>query len=407
MNAAGIIAEYNPFHNGHLYHLNETKKVTQTDCVVAIMSGDFTQRGEPAILNKWNRAEMAIRNGVDLVLELPFAFACNSAEYFAKGAIAILDGLGCISHFSFGCESGDIEKLIEVSKVLNMEDEFFKEKLKKLLDKGISYPRAQYEALRQIKGSEMAAMISEPNNILAVEYLKQWITNNSSMKPIAIKRRGPGYHDLSLDKDIASASAIRNLILKEKQFDVIKHVISKETWNVLENTDVIDIINQNDLFQLIVYKVLTTDRNILSQILSVSEGLENKLKKAIINSRDMQEIIQFIKSKRYTETRIHRLLIHTLLNFKKENFFNILDKKIIYARILGISKNGAELLNYIKKQGCASIPILNNINKELLEDDPIWELLHYDILASDICNLLRYGEIYSHSDHVHKLYLKS
>ncbi|MDD2215140.1 MAG: nucleotidyltransferase [Eubacteriales bacterium] len=396
MNTVGIVAEYNPFHNGHLYHLEETKKKVNPDAVVAVMSGNFTQRGEPAFLNKWVRAEIAVRNGIDVVIELPFVFACNNAEYFAMGAMGILDGLGCVSHFSFGSEHGNIEELIRVTKVLAFEDDKFKDMLKFQLDKGYSFPKARYETIKILYGTEHANLLLEPNNILAVEYLKQWLRRGSPMKPITVKRKGSGYHE--------SASSIRKQMEKEITAREIQSMVPVETAKVLDRISGNDRICPNNYYNLLAYKVLTTDKKFLSQILSVGEGLENKLRKGIIKSRSMEDILRFMKTKRYTETRLKRLLVHTLMGLTKENYFSIVNDNLLYARVLGISQKGADLLRYIKKQNCASIPILNNINKELSKEDELWKMLHYDILASDIYNLLCYGELYNHSDYIIKLY---
>ncbi|NLP30511.1 MAG: nucleotidyltransferase [Clostridiales bacterium] len=404
MNVIGIVAEYNPFHKGHLYHLEETKKRGQADCIVAVMSGNFTQRGEPAMINKWKRAEIAIKNGVDLVIELPFAFACNNAEYFARGAIKIFEGLGCISKFSFGSEKGNLEELIKTARVLAFEDNDFKLLIKKYSNKGLSYPKARYEALCEYRGSEVASAVMHPNNILGVEYLKEWLRLNSKMEPMAVKRKGSGYHDLELHDEISSASAIRQSIDKNRGLNQIKHTVPLSTIKVLEDFDFNSFLTLNDLFELFVYKILSTDRDELESILSATEGLENRLKKSIIKSKNTDDLIRKIKTKRYTSTRVQRLLIHTLIGLKKEDFFDILNSKILYARILGLSKKGSDLLALINKQGCSTIPILNKITKEI-EKDEIWKLIKYDILSSDIYNLLSLKDTYTYSDLVQKPFI--
>ena len=406
MNAVGIVAEYNPFHNGHLYHLEQTKKMLQPDAVVAVMSGNFTQRGEPAIADKWLRAEAAVISGVDLVLELPFVFACNNAEYFAKGAIRILDGLGCVSHYSFGSEKGETEPLMQAAEILADEDQILKIYIKDFLNKGFSYPKARYEALKKFKGDELASIISEPNNILAVEYIKETIRLGSSMRPFTVKRKGSGYHDRIIGDEIASATAIREKFGKESDYKAVKNVIPEATAAILDKLNADGLKSTEDLYKLLIYKVLTTESEELAEILSAGEGLENKLKRAAAECTDLRGIIKAVKSKRYTETRIKRFLIHTLLGLKKESFFRILEERILYARILGISERGACLLRHIKKHNCASIPILTNIKKEVMKDDRIWNLLNYDVLSSELYNLIHYGEIYSRSDYVHKLFVQ-
>jgi predicted nucleotidyltransferase len=400
LNNIGIIAEYNPFHNGHLYHLKETKKLGQADHVIAVMSGDFTQRGEPALYDKWVRAEMAVHNGVDLVIELPFVFACNNAEYFAMGAMHILNGLGCISHFSFGSEYGELEGLHKVAEILADEGAAFKKALKQFLDQGYSYPRARFEALKELEGEETAALIREPNNILAVEYLKQRIRLGCRMKPIIIKRAGKGYHDRNISDSLASATAIRHMIAEKQDINMVKQAIPEATANIMERACLNPSTDSGQFFTMLVYKILTTPNEALAEILSAGEGLENKLKKAIIKSRSTEELIGSVLSKRYTETRIKRLLLHTLMSLTKKEFFEIVAELPLYARVLGFSSKGAKLLRHIKQTGCASFPVISNINKEVTSKDPLWRLLRYDVLAADLYNLAYHKEIYTRSDYI-------
>ncbi|MGI6733077.1 MAG: nucleotidyltransferase [Anaerovoracaceae bacterium] len=400
MNNIGIIAEYNPFHNGHLYHLNETKKLGQADHIIAVMSGDFTQRGEPALYDKWIRAQMAVKNGVDLVIELPFVFACNNAEYFSMGGIHILNGLGCVSHFSFGSEHGELESLQRVAEILVDEGPEFKKAIKYFLDRGCSYPRARFEALKEIEGEETAALIRDPNNILAVEYLKQWIRSGRRMKPMAVKRVGKGYHDRNISHPLASATAIRQEIAQNQDMDKVKQAIPEPTLDTIESTLQTPVTDPSPLFTMLVYKILTTPNEVLGEILSAGEGLENKLKKAIVKSRNMEELIGSVLSKRYTETRIKRLLLHTLTSLTKKEFFEIVDELPLYARVLGFSPDGARLLRHIKQTGCASFPVISNINKEVTQSDPLWKILRYDVLAADLYNLAFNNEIYTRSDYV-------
>lgn len=406
MKAIGIIAEYNPFHNGHLYQLEETRRLGQADCMVAVMSGDFTQRGEIAMADKWTRAEMAVRNGVDLVIELPFAFACNNAEYFAKGAIRILEGLGGIDCFSFGSESGDLDALLETARALAYEDEAFQRELKKFLDRGDSYPRARYEALKEWKGQRVASLIKDPNNILGIEYLKEWLKINSQMKPMTVKRMGPGYHDLTGTGNFASASGIRKILNGTMETTAIQHWVPEATKKVLDESKLERSLSEKDLFPLLVYRIISSSTEQLGEILASGEGLEHKLKRALPKSSNMNELKRAVKSKRYTDTRINRLLIQTLIGLHKKQFFQILDDEILYARVLALSKRGGEYLRYVKKNELNRIPILTHIRKEINEDDPIFELLTYDILASDIYNFLMHGETYSHSDYVKKPFVK-
>lgn len=404
MKVLGIIAEYNPFHNGHLYHLNESKKIIHTDFTVCIMSGNFTQRGEPAMANKWIRSRMAVDNGIDLVFELPFAFACNNAEYFAKGAVDILNSLGCISHLSFGSETGEIDVLNEAAEHLAVESEELSFYIKEFVNQGISYPRARYEAMKKYAGDQCSEVLKDANNILAVEYLKQLKLLNSNMKPITVKRYGTGYHDKHTYKNIASATAIRDKIRVNQDFNDVYEFLPKETAHILNTLDINRNVSMNDFYELILYNIINSDCNKLSNIFSATEGLENRVIKAIFKASDAESLMKAIKSKRYTTTRIQRLLTHSLLNLDKDSFHDILNQKAIYARVLAFNKKGAMLLKHIKKNELNSIPIITNINKEISKDSKEWKLLFYDIKASDIYNLVIYGEINTHSDFIKNPY---
>jgi len=402
----GIIAEYNPFHNGHLYHLNETKQRGQADCIVAVMSGCFTQRGEPAIADKWLRAAAAIENGVDLVLELPFLFACNNAEYFAKGAVRLLDGLGCIDSFSFGSENGNLDDLLITAQALQHESDAFREKLALFMDAGHSYPRARCEAVEATSGSRAASVLKDPNNILGVEYLKEWLNLQSKMTPITIQRIGAGHNDRTIGGDISSATAIRREFKEADPFKRIDPLVPEATSEFLKTIDFEGFVDNDSLFTIAVYKILNTPASILSNILSAGEGLENRLKKAAESSTSFEELVQNVKTKRYTETRIRRLLIHTLLDLRKDDFFRILDAGTLYARVLGLSKRGGALLRQIKKTQCARIPIITNIHCEETADETIKELLDYDIRSADLYHLIFNGSVDIESDHRRKPYVQ-
>jgi len=400
MNVLGIIAEYNPFHKGHSYHLKESVKKTNAGFTVCVMSGNFMQRGEPAMVNKWTRARMAVENGVDLVLELPFTYACNNAEYFAKGGIDILNRLGCITHLSFGSESGDLELLSHTASLLANESRELKESIKEFTDRGFSFPKARYEAVRKCAGEEAASVLNSANNILAVEYLKQLHRTGSRIEPITVIRYGTGYHDIDPFQNIASASAIRRKINEANHFECIRDFMPKETLQILKEIDKGVNVIFNDFFQMLVYQVLTSSAEYLGTVLSATEGLENKVKKAVSDAKNMETLIKAVKSKRYTETRIQRLLSHILIGLDKDSFQLILKERINYCRVLAFNKKGAELLKQIKLTGCNSIPVLTNINRELTAGAKEWNLLKYDILASDIYNLVADGEIYKNSDYV-------
>lgn len=406
MNVVGIIAEYNPFHNGHLYHLDESIRRTKSEYAVCIMSGNFLQRGEPALYDKWIRAETAVNNGVDLVLELPVAFACNSAEYFAYGAVSILDKLGCVTHLSFGSENGEMEKLYNTARLLASEEEKLQDYIKEAVSKGISFPKAREEAIGKFGGQTVSDVIKEPNNILGVEYLKALIRSKSRIQPVTIKRFRSNYNDKDIDGHIASATAIRNQIAEKGSINGVLNVIPKMTFETLQKYTETSCVDFSQFFELIMYEILSSSPSELASVFSVSEGLENRIIKSALTSQSIDELINAIKTKRYTQTRIQRALIHILLRFTKEKMESVINNsKYLYGRILGFSPKGAELIKFIKKRDCASIPVITNINKEVPDKSDIGHLLELDILASNIYNLVSHnGDIYSRSDFTVKPY---
>lgn len=407
MSAVGIIAEYNPFHKGHLYHLTEAKRQTGCDTAVAVMSGNFMQRGEMAMADKWIRAEVAVRNGVDLVLELPFVYACNSAEYFAKGAMAILKGLeNYIMCISFGSEDGDLDTLVKTAKLLSNESNDFKRELELNLKKGTSYPKARYEALAKCYGAKTAKAIQQPNNILAVEYIKQSIFFDWDVKFCAIKRKGAGYLDPDLTLEPVSATGIRRKFAEKEKYEEILGYLPDESAKVFERKKDEIYTKTDNFFLFLAYKAAITEAKDLADIFSAGEGLENKIKKAFLSEIDLESVISNIKSKRYTETRIRRLLTHTLFGLEKKDMDHIIKNNLIYTRVLGFSDKGAALLRKIKKDESSSLPIITNINKEVLKDDVFLPLTKWDLLATDLFNLINRRDMYKNSDHLIKPYIK-
>jgi predicted nucleotidyltransferase len=368
------------------------------------MSGNFTQRGEPAMTDKWVRAAAAVDNGIDLVLELPFVFACNNAEYFAAGAVDILNRLGCVTHLSFGSEAGDLSALSAAAEYLSFETEELKCGIREFSDQGLSFPRARYEAVKKCMGESYSDVLRNANNILAVEYLKQLNLRGSRITPVTVKRYGTGYHDKDTFEDIASASAIRHKLGQAADLKEVIRFVPNETYQVLKAVDMDVKISFNYFYKLLIYKILTSGPEQLGSIFSATEGLENRVRKAAAESADMDSLISAILSKRYTYTRIHRLLTHTLVGLDKDSFRSIWSQGVNYARVLGFSRKGASLIKTVKKEERNTIPILTNINRELSKASEEWKLLQYDITASDIYNLVAYGEIYSHSDYVRKPY---
>lgn len=399
MKVLGIIAEYNPFHNGHLYHLRESKRSIGADFVVAVMSGNFVQRGEPALINKWERAKVAIENGIDLVIELPVAFACNNSDLFAKGAVEILNGLGCVTHIAFGSEEGKLENLKLIANALVTENDVFKKILKENLEAGSSFAKSREKAVNSATGSNYSKIIKGSNNILAIEYLKQLALTNSKMVPITIKRKGPGYNDYEPAGDFASATLIRDIL--KMQGDASTYV-PEATLNSIKKQE--SLLYLENFSQVVFSKLLQLPNNELKEIYSVSEGLENRIKNQIRKTDGIQTLIETVISKRYTETRIKRVLIHSLLNMNKHKINTIINNRINYCRVLGFSKNGAKLLRIIKNEELNNLPMITNINKEIAAQDKLWLLLNFDILSSDLYNLLGNTNLYERSDYVVKPY---
>lgn len=392
MKVLGIVSEYNPFHKGHEYHLKESKNSISADFVVCVMSGNFLQRGEPALFNKWIRAEAAIKCGIDIVFELPAPYACNSAEHFAQKAISILDRLGCVTHISFGSESGNIHDIIKMADPLLFESEDYKKSLKNYMDKGLSFPRANQLAAQDCSSTIDPSILSNPNNILGLEYIKALYAEKSSIKPITIKRHLTDYHDTSINSHthICSASAIRSHLESGHSLNSMKNFIPEASFETMKHymASKIKPTFYSDFFGLIQYKLLSSSPEDLRKIFSVREGIEYRLIEMAKKSSTLEDLIMGIKTKRYLRTGIQRMLTHILLNITKEDmlYFNKSDSH--YGRLLAASSNGLSLLNLIKRKGLSDMPLITNINKEVHSSTSIAKLLKYDILANDIYNLV-------------------
>jgi predicted nucleotidyltransferase len=387
MKIVGLITEYNPFHNGHLHHIQLAKSLTGADYVVVVMSGNFVQRGTPAIINKYSRTRMALSCGADLVIELPCQYATSSAEAFAFGAVSILNKMGCINYLCFGSEYGEISVLKNIAKVLANEPDEFKLYLKSYLKDGVTFPVARKKALldykfdKGITDLELEQILSEPNNILAIEYMKAIIKQNSSIEPVTIKRVVSGYHDTSLKETICSASAIRNALatnglnsFKNQVPEIVFEILSDEYNKTFP-------IYPNDFSSLLKYRLLLRNREPLSAYLDVSEALSNTISNNITNYKNFEDFANLLKSKQYTLTRITRSLTHILLNIEE----NSLEESALYIRILGFKKASSNLLTILNQS--TSIPIISKLadSKNLLSTTAL-NMLEQDIFASDIYN---------------------
>ncbi len=391
MNICGIVAEYNPFHNGHVYHIEETKKITECDGIVAIMSGNFIQRGVPALFDKWTRTKMALKNGVDLVIELPSYYATSSAEYFAQGSVALLDGLGVVKNISFGSNTTDIDALKRIANVLYLEPENYKKLLQSELKRGVSYPIARSNALKNFLKKEydakyIADILLDSNNILGIEYLKALLYSNSQIKPVVVERKGSTYNSTAVIDNICSATAIREL-LEKNDLKTVGEVVPKDTFEVI-NTAILDgmspmFLKNYEKEILYVLRRCTTEE--LANIADVTEGIENLLKKATNEGMELENIIDILKTKRYTRTRIQRILLHTLLNVTKSDVENY-KYNPQYIRVLGFNKTGEKILSQIHNN--SNLPVVTSVNKFLKNANPTSKkMLEKDIMATNIYTL--------------------
>ena len=384
MNITGIITEYNPFHNGHLYHLNTAKKNTNCDGIVCIMSGNFVQRGEPAIIDKWKRTEMALLNGVDLVIELPTFYAVSSAEFFAKGAIKILNSTGVINNIFFGSECGDINLLYKIAKLLTNEPEDFKLKVKENLKLGITYAKAREKALVDIlQDDSLNEVLSNSNNILGIEYIKAIIDNESNIIPLTMKREGARYNDKDLNSIFSSATSIRENIKKESNLNSLKSYMPPESLDILSKllSNDYPFVFEEGMYNFIKYRLLTNCIN-FNNIFEVKEGIDNKFLKEVYHSTSYEDLIFRVKSKRYTYTKISRLLSQLFFALDNYHFEELMKDENLYIRVLGFNDTGRLILKEIKKS--SSIPIITKVAKN--NNNPLLELDIQSTKAYSILN---------------------
>ena len=383
MKITGLITEYNPFHLGHKLHLENAIKDTNASYTIAIMSGHFVQRGYPALLDKWTRAKIAVLNGVDLVIELPLIYSISSAETFAYGACTILNQTGIVDSLYFGSEHGDISALEEIAEFLINEDFEYKEILKKNLDLGLPYHKARVNSIKSLLPNINASQIlSNSNNILGIEYIKALLKLKSSIKPYTIKRVGANYNDSNLDSIIPSATAIRKSLNSNVSIDELKDTLPKETFNELKalKNNNYNFVFPEDTFKYLKYKILT-EGNSLKNLSYVKEGLENKIIKEILSSNSLDELIMGVKSKRYTHTRISRILISYFIGLENYNCTSLIDNEVHYIRPLAFNKKGSTLLKEIKKK--ENIEIITKVPKKINNN-----LLKLDLLGTKAYSIL-------------------
>lgn len=390
MKVAGIIAEYNPFHNGHQYHIEETKKQTGADYVIAVMSGDFVQRGAPAFLDKYERTYCALAGGCDLVLELPVIYSSASAEFFAGGAVSILDRLGVCDYLSFGSEEGSLDLLLPLAEILSEEPKEYQNLLRSHLKSGLSYPAAREQALTEYMKGDTNCQLSNnfsdflkgSNNILALEYLKTLKKSGSSIIPSTIQRKNTSYHDKKLHETISSASAIREYALHEADLTPLASTVSEETFRSIQR---MAVRNQGfpdfDHLTPYLHSALLCHSN-PETILDWDKELANRLNQLSWPSLSFTEIADGLKSRNITHSRIHRALLHLILGIEKEQFHLQYDRNPVpYARILGFRKESSSLIRKINETG--SIPLITKPASilKILSPDNLW-MWEKDLAAS-------------------------
>ena len=342
----GIICEYNPFHYGHLYHLNKIKEMYPNSNIILVLSGWITERGDLSLIDKFKKADIALKYGVNLVVELPFKFI-QSADYFAMGAINVLNKLKCDT-IVFGSESNNINELINLANI-QLNNKKYNTLVKQFLNDGINYPTAMSKALKTISGTT----VDTPNDILGLCYVKEIIKNNYSIKPITIKRDS-NFNSKTIEGKITSATSIRELIKNKKRF---RKYVPNYSYKYLKNCVFID-----DYFDYLKYKIISSKDLTIYQ--GIDDNIKNRILKSINKTNNLEELLNKIKTKRYTYNRLKRILTYILLSITKEDCSNL---DLEYIRILGFDINGKNYLNKIKKD--IDIPVLTNYQDEYLNKD--------------------------------------
>lgn len=370
MKIIGLITEYNPFHNGHKYHIQKSLEISGADKVIAVMSGNYVQRGTPAIMPKHMRAREALQNGISAVFELPVPYATGSAEYFARGAVSLLASLGCIEGFCFGSECGDISILTEIARVVALEPFEYCHLLQKYLKKGYAFPYARQKALTAyMKDEQTDVVLSQPNNILGIEYLKANIQLNAGLTPYTIKRFGADYHDETLHTHYSSASAIRKLLSYSQDTlpSLKNHVPDSSIQLFNEHYRLRYPVSEDDFSLLLKYKLLSETKTSLTRFADVTEDLANRIYRHLNDFISFEQFCSLLKTKEITYTRIRRILLHIILDITKKDMQTYSDHHYHgYARLLGFCQKDTSVLKTLKK--CSRIPLLTKLtNTEMLE----------------------------------------
>lgn len=381
MRATGVVVEHNPFHNGHLYHIKESRKNTGADVVIAVMSGNFLQRGEPALVDKWSRTKMALQGGVDIVIELPYVFATAQASDFAKGSIALLEAAGC-TDFCFGSEQGSIEPFINTYDLITSQQESYQQSINQFMKTGMSYPKALNEAYADlIKGYNQSFVdLSQPNNILGYHYIEAAYHLQASIKPVTIQRIVSGYHDDVLPgQTIASATGIRKVIFNDQGISDLTPLLPKASLqNIVEwQSNIGSFGSWQHFYPYLRFQIIRSSIEQLASYAEVTEGIEYLLKEAAQKSNTFENFMEVVKSKRYTWTRIQRMLTHIYTGFTWDDLKQASSPS--YLRLLGMTEMGQRYLNEHKKN--LLLPLVSRVGA--VKDS----MLSQDIKATDLYTL--------------------
>lgn len=396
MNTCAIVTEYNPMHLGHIHQLNEAKSVTGSDRTLLVMSGNYVQRGEPALIDKYARTRAALQAGVDLVLELPTYFATSSAEFFAHHAIQILDATGIVTHLNYGSESGSIEGLEAIADILFQEPNAYRLLLNKALSQGHSFPKAREMALLQYNNhhklfdAKTIELLKTPNNILGIEYIKALKRLDSNIQPTTIKRIGSTYHDDNSQVAIPSATAIRQHLYDGNALETLRAKLPQASYKALLDTreNHCGPIYCDDLFPQLKYRLLSTPKSDFSKYQDVTEGLDNRIYNIALHANNYRELLDGVVSKRYTKTKIARALLHLYLGHTKESFQRFHKDMNPYLRVLGFTASGQKMLKEIKLAN-EFLPIIVNVRQgyKLLDD------LQRECFMADLNSSLLYNHL--------------
>ena len=372
MKVGAIISEYNPFHNGHLYQIKELRKNGITH-IVAIMSGNYTQRGTPAIISKQTRANMAISSGVDLVLEIPTVFAVSCAQKFGRCGVYLANSIGCVDFLCFGSETSNLNILKYASKIDNEIDEEIGLNLKT----GATFSKIRSEVILKKYGKEIADVFLLPNNILAIEYLKALDFFKSNIQPLNVKRMGCFHDSLTVNKNMASASYLRDCI--ESNIEINQYIPQNAYKILREELTTVGFCDVKNLETAILYKLRMMTKRDIYELPEISEGLENRICKSIINSSSLEELYNEIKTKRYPLARIRRVILSAFLNINKNNSKNF----PMYIRVLGFNNKGKEILKIAKRS--SNLPIVSSLSEvKKLKDKNIQSDFEFENRLSNI-----------------------